>query len=112
LLNDEMDDFTTQPGVPNALFGLIQSESNAIAPGHRPLSSMTADDFVARRELSFVTGSPGGPTIISSVLLTVINWMRLEWTRRRRSMRRGFITSGCRTGYFSSSSFRPPWSKG
>jgi len=41
LLNDEMDDFTTQPGVPNALFGLIQSDANAIAAGHRPLSSMT-----------------------------------------------------------------------
>src|SRR5436189_1532945 len=41
LLNDEMDDFTTQPGVPNSLFGLVQSEANAIAPGHRPLSAMT-----------------------------------------------------------------------
>src|ERR1700693_4408963 len=41
LLNDEMDDFTTQPSVPNVLFGLIQSEANAIAPNHRPLSSMT-----------------------------------------------------------------------
>ena len=77
LLNDEMDDFTTQPGVPNALFGLIQSESNAIAPGHRPLSSMTPTILLRDGKLSFVTGSPGGPTIISSVLLTVINWMRL-----------------------------------
>jgi gamma-glutamyltranspeptidase/glutathione hydrolase len=63
LLNDEMDDFTTQPGVPNALFGLIQSEGNSIAPGKRPLS--------------FVTGSPGGPRIISATLLTVLNWLRL-----------------------------------
>jgi gamma-glutamyltranspeptidase/glutathione hydrolase len=77
LLNDEMDDFTTQPGVPNALFGLIQSESNAIAPGHRPLSSMTPTILLRDGKLSFVTGSPGGPTIISSVLLTVINWIRL-----------------------------------
>jgi gamma-glutamyltranspeptidase/glutathione hydrolase len=77
LLNDEMDDFTTQPGVPNALFGLIQSESNAIAPGHRPLSSMTPTILLRDGKLSFVTGSPGGPSIISSVLLTVINWMRL-----------------------------------
>ncbi|HXT24598.1 MAG TPA: gamma-glutamyltransferase [Candidatus Eisenbacteria bacterium] len=77
LLNDEMDDFTTQPGVPNALFGLIQSESNTIAPGHRPLSSMTPTILLRDGKLSFVTGSPGGPTIISSVLLTVINWMRL-----------------------------------
>jgi gamma-glutamyltranspeptidase / glutathione hydrolase len=77
LLNDEMDDFTTQPGVPNALFGLIQSDANAIAPGHRPLSSMTPTILLRDGQLSFVTGSPGGPTIISAVLLTVINWMRL-----------------------------------
>jgi len=77
LLNDEMDDFTTQPGVPNALFGLIQSEANAIAPGHRPLSSMTPTILVRDGKLSFVTGSPGGPTIISATLLSVLNWMRL-----------------------------------
>src|SRR5579859_409784 len=77
LLNDEMDDFTTQPGVPNALFGLIQSEANAIAPGHRPLSSMTPTILVRDGKLSFVTGSPGGPRIISAVLLSVVNWMRL-----------------------------------
>jgi gamma-glutamyltranspeptidase/glutathione hydrolase len=77
LLNDEMDDFTTQPGVPNALFGLIQSDANAIAPGHRPLSSMTPTILLRDGQLSFVTGSPGGPTIISATLLSVINWMRL-----------------------------------
>jgi gamma-glutamyltranspeptidase/glutathione hydrolase len=77
LLNDEMDDFTTQPGVPNALFGLMQSEENAIAPGHRPLSSMTPTILLRDGKLSFVTGSPGGPTIISVTLLSVLNWMRL-----------------------------------
>ncbi|HEY2460889.1 MAG TPA: gamma-glutamyltransferase [Candidatus Acidoferrum sp.] len=77
LLNDEMDDFTTQPGQPNALFGLIQSDANAIAPGHRPLSSMTPTILLRDGKLSFVTGSPGGPTIISATLLSVINWMRL-----------------------------------
>jgi gamma-glutamyltranspeptidase / glutathione hydrolase len=77
LLNDEMDDFTTQPGVPNALYGLIQSEANAIAPGHRPLSSMTPTILLRDGKLSFVTGSPGGPTIISSTLLSVLDWMRL-----------------------------------
>ncbi len=77
LLNDEMDDFTTQPGVPNALFGLMQSEANSIAPGHRPLSSMTPTILLRDGKLSFVTGSPGGPTIISVTLLSVINWMRL-----------------------------------
>jgi gamma-glutamyltranspeptidase/glutathione hydrolase len=78
LLNDEMDDFTTQPGVPNALFGLIQSEGNTIAPGKRPLSSMTPTIVLRNGQLSFVTGSPGGPTIISATLLTVINWMRFD----------------------------------
>ena len=78
LLNDEMDDFTTQPGVPNALFGLIQSEANAIGPGKRPLSSMTPTILVRDAQLSFVTGSPGGPKIISATLLTVLNWMRLD----------------------------------
>jgi gamma-glutamyltranspeptidase/glutathione hydrolase len=75
LLNDEMDDFTTQPGVPNALYGLIQSDANAIAPGHRPLSSMTPTIVLRDGKLSFVAGSPGGPTIISATLLSVMNWM-------------------------------------
>src|SRR6516164_5270296 len=77
LLNDEMDYFTTQPGVPNALFGLIQSEANTIAPGKRPLSSMTPTIVLRDGQLSFVTGSPGGPTIISATLLSILNWMRL-----------------------------------
>jgi gamma-glutamyltranspeptidase / glutathione hydrolase len=76
LLNDEMDDFTTQPGAPNSLYELMQSDANAIAPGHRPLSSMTPTILLRDGKLSFVTGSPGGPTIISSTLLSVINWMR------------------------------------
>jgi len=76
LLNDTMDDFTTQPGVPNKLFGLIQSEANAIAPGKRALSSMTPTILLRNGALSFVTGSPGGPRIISAVLLSVLNWMR------------------------------------
>ena len=77
LLNDEMDDFTTHPGAPNALYGLMQSDANAIAPGHRPLSSMTPTILLRDGRLSFVTGSPGGPMIISATLLSVINWMRL-----------------------------------
>jgi gamma-glutamyltranspeptidase / glutathione hydrolase len=77
LLNDEMDDFTTAPGSPNRLFGLVQSEANAIAPGKRPLSSMTPTILARDGRLSFVTGSPGGPRIISATLLTVLDWMRL-----------------------------------
>lgn len=76
LLNDEMDDFTSQPGSPN-MFGLIQSEANAIHPEHRPLSSMVPTILLRDGKVSFVTGSPGGPRIISATLLTVLNWMRL-----------------------------------
>ena len=76
LLNDEMDDFAADPGAPN-MFGLIQSENNAIGPGRRPLSSMTPTILLRDGKLSFVTGSPGGATIISVVLLSALNWMRL-----------------------------------
>ncbi|HUK51941.1 MAG TPA: gamma-glutamyltransferase [Candidatus Binatia bacterium] len=76
LLNDTMDDFTTQPGVPNKLFNLIQSEQNTIAPGRRPVSSMTPTIVLRDGKLSFVTGSPGGPRIVSATLLSVLYWMR------------------------------------
>lgn len=73
LLNNEMDDFTAKPGAPN-LFGLIQGELNAIAPRKRPLSSMTPT-FVLRPDgsLWFTVGSPGGPTIINTVLQIITN---------------------------------------
>ena len=72
LMNDEMDDFTSKPGVPNG-FGLIQGESNAIAPHKRPLSSMTPTFLVKDGKLAMVIGSPGGPTIITTVLQVIIN---------------------------------------
>lgn len=73
LLNNEMDDFATRPGQPN-LFGLIQGARNAVAPGKRPLSSMTPT-FVLRKNntLWFTAGSPGGPTIINTVLQIISN---------------------------------------
>ncbi|HEV2762458.1 MAG TPA: gamma-glutamyltransferase [Pyrinomonadaceae bacterium] len=73
LLNNEMDDFAAKPGTPN-MYGLIQSERNAIAPRKRPLSAMTPT-FVLRRDGSFwlAVGSPGGPTIINTVLQVVTN---------------------------------------
>jgi gamma-glutamyltranspeptidase / glutathione hydrolase len=71
LLNNEMDDFTSKPGVPN-LYGAIQSERNAIAPRKRPLSSMTPT-FVLRPDgsLYFAIGSPGGTTITNTVLQVI-----------------------------------------
>ncbi|HEV2387167.1 MAG TPA: gamma-glutamyltransferase family protein [Candidatus Acidoferrales bacterium] len=77
LLNDEMDDFTTAPGKPNVLFHLYQSAGNEIAPGKRPLSSMVPTMVLRDGKLSLVTGSPGGPRIISATLLSVLNWMRM-----------------------------------
>ncbi len=66
LLNNEMDDFTTKPGMPNQ-FGLIQSAKNEIRPGKRPLSSMTPTILLENGKPRLLVGSPGGPTIISTV---------------------------------------------
>jgi len=66
LLNDEMDDFASKMGVPN-MFGLIQGPANAIAPGKRPLSSMTPTIILENGRLRYVLGSPGGARIITSV---------------------------------------------
>jgi len=73
LMNDEMDDFAAKPGTPN-LYGLIQGERNAVAPRKRPLSAMTPT-FVLRKDgsLWFTVGSPGGPTIINTVLDVITN---------------------------------------
>ena len=71
LLNDEMDDFTTKIGSPN-MFGLVQGAANAIAPGKRPLSSMTPSIVVdANGRTAFVTGAAGGPRIITTTLDTI-----------------------------------------
>ena len=72
LLNNEMDDFTAKPGSPN-MFGLLQSENNAIEPGKRPLSAMTPTIISKDGKLVLVLGSPGGPTIITTVLQTILN---------------------------------------
>jgi len=72
LMNNEMDDFTSQVGTPN-MFGLIQGEANAIVPGKRPLSSMTPTIVFKDGRVVLVTGSPGGPTIINTVLQIISN---------------------------------------
>ena len=72
LLNDEMDDFTVKVGVPN-LFGLVQGEANAIAPGKRPLSSMSPTIVSRDGKPVMVTGTPGGSRIITVVLHTILN---------------------------------------
>jgi gamma-glutamyltranspeptidase/glutathione hydrolase len=71
-LNDEMDDFTSKPGVPN-MFGLVQGERDDIAPGKRPLSSMTPTIVTKNGKLFMISGSPGGARIITIVLSTLQN---------------------------------------
>ena len=104
LLNDEMDDFAAKPGEPNA-FGLVQGEANAIQPRKRPLSSMTPTIVTRGGKLDLVLGTPGGPTIINSVLQVLVNvvdfgmnvqdavdWPRIhhQWLPDQLVMERGF----------------------
>jgi gamma-glutamyltranspeptidase / glutathione hydrolase len=72
VLNNEMDDFTARPGVPNQ-FGLVQGEANAIAPGKRMLSAMTPTIVVEDGAVVLVTGARGGPRIISAVYQVLSN---------------------------------------
>jgi gamma-glutamyltranspeptidase/glutathione hydrolase len=72
LLNDEMDDFAAKPGAAN-LFALVQGKSNAIAPGKRPLSSMTPTILLKDGKPVLVVGTPGGSRIITTVLEIIIN---------------------------------------
>ncbi|GAB4038714.1 gamma-glutamyltransferase [Spirosoma gilvum] len=71
-MNNEMDDFSVKPGVPN-MFGLIGNQANAIAPGKRMLSSMTPTILEKDGKLFMVVGTPGGSTIITSVYQTILN---------------------------------------
>jgi len=71
-LNNEMDDFSSKPGVPN-MFGLIGGKANAIAPQKRMLSAMTPTIVERNGKLAMVVGTPGGSTIITSVLQTILN---------------------------------------
>ncbi|MGE6385246.1 gamma-glutamyltransferase [Pseudomonas sp. NPDC078416] len=72
ILNDEMDDFTSKVGVPN-MYGLIQGEANAIAPGKSPLSSMSPTIVTKDGKTVMVVGTPGGSRIITATLLTMLN---------------------------------------
>jgi gamma-glutamyltranspeptidase/glutathione hydrolase len=104
LLNNEMDDFTSKPGSPN-LFGLVQGETNTIAPGKRPLSSMSPTIVVRNNDLYMVLGGPGGsriPTAVLQVLLNVVDFkmnpqeavdaprFHHQWLPDQISVERGF----------------------
>lgn len=71
-LNNEMDDFSSKPGVPN-MFGLVGAEANSIAPGKRMLSAMSPTIITKQGDLKAVLGTPGGSTIITSVFQTIMN---------------------------------------
>lgn len=77
VLNNELDDFTANPGKPNA-FGLIQSEANVIAPGKRPLSSMTPTLVVEDNKATYACGASGGPRIITATLQSLLNHTLFE----------------------------------
>ena len=77
ILNNEMDDFSAKPGAPN-LFGLLGTESNAIEPGKRMLSTMTPTIVLKNKKPYLVLGTPGGSTILTSVFQTIINIIEFE----------------------------------
>jgi gamma-glutamyltranspeptidase/glutathione hydrolase len=72
LLNNEMDDFSSKPGVPN-MYGLIGGKANSIQPGKRMLSSMTPTIVEKDGKLFMIVGTPGGSTIMTSVFQTIVN---------------------------------------
>jgi len=72
LLNDEMDDFSIKPGVPN-IFGVVGNEANEIQPGKRMLSSMSPTILMRDGEVAMAVGTPGGSTIFTSVFQTIVN---------------------------------------
>jgi gamma-glutamyltranspeptidase/glutathione hydrolase len=74
LLNDEMDDFSAKPGVPN-VFGVVGSTANEIQPGKRPLSSMSPTILLKNGQVTMVIGTPGGSTIFTSVFQTIVNML-------------------------------------
>ena len=77
ILNNEMDDFSAQPGVPNA-FGLLGAEANAVEPGKRPLSSMSPTIVLKDGKPVMTVGAAGGPKIITQAVLAIINFVDRE----------------------------------
>lgn len=82
LLNDEMDDFSTKPGVAN-VFGVVGGKANEIAPGKRMLSSMSPTILLKDNQAEMVVGTPGGSTIITSVFQTIINVVEENMTAQQ-----------------------------
>lgn len=79
LLNNEMDDFSAKPGVPN-IFGVVGNTANEIQPGKRPLSSMSPTILLKDGDVAMVLGTPGGSTIFTSVFQTIVNIVDFDMT--------------------------------
>jgi gamma-glutamyltranspeptidase/glutathione hydrolase len=79
LLNNEMDDFSIKPGVPN-MYGAVGAEANAIAPGKRMLSSMTPTLVLDKDKVFIIAGTPGGTTITTSVFQTLLDMLEFDMT--------------------------------
>ncbi len=73
LLNNEMDDFSSKPGTPN-IYGVVGSAANAIAPGKRPLSTMTPTILTSHGKIAAVIGTPGGSRIATSIFQVLTDW--------------------------------------
>ena len=102
LMNNEMDDFSSKPGYPNT-YGLIGSEANKIEPKKTPLSSMSPA-IVFRDEKPFlITGSPGGSTIITSVLQEILNVLDFKMSLKESSEKVEYIFNIYQIYYFMSS---------
>ena len=99
LMNNEMDDFSSKPGYPNA-YGLIGSEANKIEPKKTPLSSMSPVIVFLDENPYLITGSPGGSTIITSVLQEILNVIDFQMSLEESSKKVGYIFNIYQTYYF------------
>ena len=105
-----MDDFSIAPDTPNA-FGLVGNAQNAIAPGKRPLSSMSPTIVLEGEAVKMVVGGAGGPTIISGTLQVLLNVLDGSWTPRRPAPPPASTTSGSPRRWRSSRTSPATWSR-
>ena len=98
ILNNQMDDFSIEPGVANH-FKLVGAEANAVAPGKRPLSSMSPTIILKDNQPIMTVGAAGGPKIITQVLLVILAHLDLNDSLEAALARRDFIINGRRTSF-------------
>ena len=110
ILNNEMDDFSIQPGTPNA-FGLVGAEANAIAPLKRPLSCMSPTIVLRDKRPLLTVGAAGGPTIISQVLLAIVNHVDRKLPLAQAVAAPRFHHQWSPDALILEKSFSPQWNK-